>query len=139
MPEYAVPKEASTVMIMRPAIDIKDGPFEVLMVKRHPASVFAPDCYVFPGGCIDEEDCSDEAVSFCRGLDRQKAFRILGGMSTEAMALGAWVAAVRETYEEADIFLSANPPDPDTLTVRRRQLLDGKERFTNILKREKLS
>jgi len=137
MPKYAVPKEASTVVIMRPAIDIKDGPFEVLMVERHPASVFVPDCYVFPGGCIDEEDCFDEAVSFCRGLDRQKAFRILGDMPTEAMALGAWVAAVRETYEEAGIFLSADPPDPDTLAVRRRQLLDGKERFTNIVKREK--
>ena len=47
-----VPKEASTVIIMRPAIDDKHGPFEVLMVERHPSSSFVPDCYVFPGGVI---------------------------------------------------------------------------------------
>lgn len=137
MPEYAVPKEASTVIIMRPSIDGKDGPFEVLMVERHPESVFVPDCYVFPGGRIDAADCSNESASFCRGIDRQKAFQILGDMSTEAMALGAWVAAVRETYEETGIFLSADTPDPEILALYRRQLLAGEANFTDIMKKGK--
>ncbi|MBN1382296.1 MAG: hypothetical protein JXA41_11520 [Deltaproteobacteria bacterium] len=137
MSEYVVPKKASTVVIMRPAVNGTDSPFEVLMVERHSSSVFVPDCYVFPGGVIDAEDCSDESASFCRGLDRQKAFKILGDMPTEAMALGAWVAAARETYEEAGILFSADSPDPDILAGHRRQLLDGKAGFTDILKKEK--
>ena len=136
MKTISVPKEASTVIILRPAIDREHGPFEVLMVQRHPGSLFVPDCYVFPGGCIDEDDCSREATSFCRGLDRQKAFQILVDMPTEAMALGAWVAATRETFEETGIFISSEPRDLPTLACRRRQLLDGEINFTNILKME---
>lgn len=131
------PKDASTVIILRPAIDREHGPFEVLMVQRHPDSLFVPDCYVFPGGCIDEDDCSRESASFCRGLDRQKAFQILVDMPTEAMALGSWVAATRETFEETGIFLSSDPRDLHTLACCRRQLLDGETTFTDILKREK--
>ena len=136
-PEYVVPKEASTVIIMRPAIDDKHGPFEVLMVERHPSSSFVPDCYVFPGGVIDEEDCTDESASFCRGLDRPKAFEILRDMPSEPMALRAWVAAVRETYEETGLLFSADAPNPVTLAAGRRQLLDGEASFTDILKKGK--
>lgn len=107
------------------------------MVRRHPDSVFVPDCYVFPGGCIDDEDCSPESASFCRGLDQQKAFEMLVDMPTKAMALGAWVAATRETFEETGIFLSNDPHDPLTLVRCRQQLLAGETTFADILKREK--
>lgn len=122
---------------MRPAIDREYGPFEVLMVQRHPDSLFVPDCHVFPGGCIDDDDCSMELESFCRGLDRQRAFQILVDMPNEATALGAWVAATRETYEETGIFLSSDRLDLTNLACCRRQLLDGKASFTDILKMEK--
>jgi 8-oxo-dGTP pyrophosphatase MutT (NUDIX family) len=133
----SVPREAATVIILRPAIDRGNGPFEALMVHRHPDSIFVPDCYVFPGGCIDDDDCSQEAASSCRGLDRQKAWQILVDMPTEAMALGAWVAATRETFEETGIFLSSDPHDRPALNCYRRQLLKGEISFTDILKREK--
>ena len=137
MSEYVVPKEASTVIILRPTREDQHGPFEVLMVERHPASVFVPDCYVFPGGVIDEDDCSDELASFCRGVDRPKAFRVLKDMPCEAMALGAWVAAARETYEEAGLLFSVDPPDPERLAIGRRQLLNGGASFLDVLKKEK--
>jgi 8-oxo-dGTP pyrophosphatase MutT (NUDIX family) len=107
------------------------------MVQRHPDSIFVPDCYVFPGGCIDEWDCSQESASLCRGLDREKAFQLLDDMPNEAMALGAWVAATRETFEETGIFLSSDPLDLPALTCGRRQLLAGEATFTDILKRGK--
>ena len=132
-----IPKQASTVIILRQAIDRGHGPFEVLMVRRHADSLFVPDCYVFPGGCIDDDDCSQESASFCSELDRQKAFQILGDMPTEEMALGAWVAAVRETFEETGIMLSSGFHDPDTLARCRRKLLKGEIKFTDILKRGK--
>lgn len=137
MKTISAPKEASTVIILRPAIDLEHGPFEVLMVQRHPDSLFVPDCYVFPGGCIDNDDCSQEAASICRGIDRQMAFQILVDMPTEAMALGAWVAAARETFEETGIFLSSDPQGAHTLACCRRQLLAGETNFADILKREK--
>ena len=137
MKNIPVPKEASTVIILRPAIECEHGPFEVLMVQRHPDSLFVPDCYVFPGGCIDEDDCSPELASFCHGLDRQKASQILVDMPTEAMALGAWVAATRETFEETGIFISSELHDLPILACRRRQLLAGETTFADILKNEK--
>ncbi|MCK9195672.1 MAG: hypothetical protein M0P16_01675, partial [Syntrophales bacterium] len=137
MKTISVPKEASTVIMLRPAIDREYGPFEVLMVQRHPDSLFVPDCYVFPGGCIDDDDCSQELAFFCRGLDRQRAFQILVDMPTKEMALGAWVAATRETFEETGIFLSSDPCDLPTLARCRRQLLDGETDFKDLLKREK--
>jgi recombination protein RecT len=133
----SVPKEASTVIILRPAIDREHGPFEVLMVLRHPDSLFVPDCYVFPGGCIDDDDCSQKLASFCRGLDRQRAFQILVDMPTEAKAIGAWVAAAREIFEETGIFISSDPLDLPTLSSCRRQLLDGEANFADILTRGK--
>ncbi|MCX7635524.1 MAG: hypothetical protein N2Z74_07250, partial [Syntrophales bacterium] len=99
---YAVPKEAATVLPLRPG---KEG-FEVLMVKRHPASVFVPSCYVFPGGCLDDDDCQPVLERRCRGLTREQAFAVLKDMATPAMALGAWVAAIRETFEETGILLA---------------------------------
>ena len=138
MNTISVPKEASTVIILRPTIVREHGPFEVLMVQRHPDSLFVPDCYVFPGGCIDDDDSSQELASFCRGLDRQMAFQILVDMPSEAMALGAWVAATRETFEETGILLSSDLPDIPTLARCRRQLLGGETSFLDILKRENL-
>jgi len=109
------------------------------MVQRHPDSLFVPDCYVFPGGCIDEADCSQESASFCRGLDRQKAFHILIDMPSEAMALGSWVAATRETFEETGIMFSSEPRSPHLLAALRIKLLDGESNFAEILKNENLT
>lgn len=137
MTEHAIPKDASTVVIMRPAIDKKDGPFEVLMVERHPASIFVPECYVFPGGCIDEEDCSDAFLPFCTGMNRSKASRILTDMPSEKLALGAWIAAVRETYEEAGILFSVDNVDADSLAVCRQRLVSGKMSYFDVLEKTK--
>jgi 8-oxo-dGTP pyrophosphatase MutT (NUDIX family) len=38
------------------AIVLRDGPLEVLMMRRHVHSSFAPDVWVFPGGAVEEID-----------------------------------------------------------------------------------
>jgi 8-oxo-dGTP pyrophosphatase MutT (NUDIX family) len=38
------------------AIVLRDAPLEVLMMRRHVRSSFAPDVWVFPGGALDEAD-----------------------------------------------------------------------------------
>jgi 8-oxo-dGTP pyrophosphatase MutT (NUDIX family) len=134
----ATPKEAATVIIMRPEAGAGDGPFEVLMVHRHPDSAFVPECYVFPGGCIDEEDCAPELLPYCRGRDRETALRILGDMPNAELACGAWVAAVRETFEETGILLAHTPVPQDRRAFLRRRLLAGEKNFNELVREERL-
>jgi len=108
-------------MLLRPA---RDQGFEVLMLRRSSGSAFAPDAFVFPGGTVDPEDASDDAVerTFGTGLDRlRKQFRATIPQqlpSTEAPvgaaeAAALYRAAIRELFEEAGILIartSSNEP-----------------------------
>src|SRR5918911_4423696 len=38
------------------AIVLRDGPMEVLMMRRHAKSSFVPDAWVFPGGALEDAD-----------------------------------------------------------------------------------
>jgi len=134
----AIPKEAATVILMRPSPDADRGPFEVLMVHRHPDSLFVPECYVFPGGCIDGGDCTPELVPYCRGRDAETARRILGDMPDAAMSLGAWIAAIRETFEETGILLAQPTFSGEKLAHFRRLLLSGKKTFAELVREEEL-
>jgi 8-oxo-dGTP pyrophosphatase MutT (NUDIX family) len=44
------PLRAASVIVLR------DGPLEVLMLRRNPASSFTPGAWVFPGGIAEEDD-----------------------------------------------------------------------------------
>ncbi|HEY5211240.1 MAG TPA: NUDIX domain-containing protein [Stellaceae bacterium] len=83
---------AATIMLLR------DGPagIEVLMVRRHTKSGFAAGALVFPGGKVDAADAA---------LTRH---------SRPADLLPFRIAAIRETWEEAGIFL-AHPRGEDRL------------------------
>ena len=99
------PKDAATVIILRQSP--KDpGAFEVLMVLRHMDSKFVPGSYVFPGGCLDEGDYSPDMESLCTGMDEKKAQAIFQDMSSPEKAIGAWVAGIRETFEEVGLLLA---------------------------------
>jgi 8-oxo-dGTP pyrophosphatase MutT (NUDIX family) len=65
-----------------------------------------PGNYVFPGGTVDPED---RAYGFWKehvDMDSTSIFRRLGGDLTVDEALAYGVAAVREAFEEAGIFLA---------------------------------
>ncbi len=99
------PKDAATVIILRqPPGD--PGDFEVLMVLRHMDSKFVPGSYVFPGGCLDQGDYSPDMEKLCMGMDAKKAQAILDDMSSPEKALGAWVAGIRETFEEVGLLMA---------------------------------
>ena len=57
---------AATVMLVRDAAggtgSGRSGPLEVLLVRRHPESVFAADAWVFPGGRVDPGDAAPTPV-----------------------------------------------------------------------------
>jgi len=100
------PHDAATVILLRPSLKKDGGSFEVLMVLRHPDSKFVPDSYVFPGGCLDQEDCLPEMENLCTGMTLKEAQAVFHDMSLKDKALGAWVAGIRETFEEVGLLLA---------------------------------
>ena len=95
----ATPVPAATVILFR------DGPVspEVLMLERHSRSVFLPDMYVFPGGRVEDQD--HELAEHVSGLSAEQASAALPTID-EKLALGFFVAAIRETFEESGILLA---------------------------------
>jgi 8-oxo-dGTP pyrophosphatase MutT (NUDIX family) len=100
------PKEAATVILLRRREEKPAEGFEVLMVLRSKESKFVPSSYVFPGGALDDQDCLPEMEALCRGVERSQAFAALKGIPSPAMALGTWVAGIRETFEEVGLLLA---------------------------------
>jgi 8-oxo-dGTP pyrophosphatase MutT (NUDIX family) len=100
MNEIVSPIKASTIVVVRPDFN---GGIEVLMTRRRPEMQFLGGFLVFPGGGVENEDCSEKMLSLCRGLTRSEAQKILGDDISQEMSLGHWVAAVRELFEETGI------------------------------------
>lgn len=88
------PLPAASVIVLR------DGPLEVLMLRRNEKSSFVPSAWVFPGGIAE-------------ALDHE-----LAGNSMDAMR----VCGARETFEEAGVWLGASLDDAE---AKRRELLAG--------------
>ncbi len=111
---------ATTILVLRPS----DDGFEVFLVRRHRRSGFLPDAWVFPGGRVDASDAlaDDPAV---RGGERAMAHLGLG--RDEAVA--TLVAGVRETFEEAGIWLG----DGALPEAARLPLSRGEVRLADLL------
>jgi 8-oxo-dGTP pyrophosphatase MutT (NUDIX family) len=139
------PKDAATVIILRQSPE----DFEVLMVLRHMDSKFVPGSYVFPGGCLDQGDYSQEMEGLCTGMDAKKAQAILHDMSSPENALGAWVAGIRETFEEVGLLMAYHGDKTlmsfDTEDVRtrfrsyRKKLQTGEITLKTVLAAEGLT
>jgi len=145
--KYVEPKDASTIMLLRQRKKAGADAIEVLMVLRHPESKFVANAYVYPGGAIDEGDCEPEIDAFCRGMDRQKAARLMPDIPA-GKTLGAWVAGIRETFEEVGLLLAYDQKGSlvtfDTkerekrFCAYRNAIYKGKKRFRDMLAREGL-
>lgn len=101
-------RPATTVLLLRPA-GAGGSRFEVFLVQRHRNSGFLPNAWVFPGGRVDARDALHGHPRVRGGaglLDR------LGAPPAEAAAF--CVAGVRETFEEAGIWLGTGSL-PDAL------------------------
>ena len=90
------PIPAASVILLR------GDPLEVLMIRRHQKSSFAPNAWVFPGGAVDAGDERGATLDTMR------------------------VAAARELFEESGIWMGASLAD---LEAKRRALLAGQTTF----------
>jgi 8-oxo-dGTP pyrophosphatase MutT (NUDIX family) len=80
--------------------------FEVLLTRRAEDMAFLGGLYCFPGGTVRKEDCSETARGRCYGLLPSAARKIAGAHFTPNGALGLWIAAIRELFEETGILLA---------------------------------
>jgi 8-oxo-dGTP pyrophosphatase MutT (NUDIX family) len=106
----AVPSPAATLVLLR---DRPAGGVECLLMRRHLKSKFAAGDFVFPGGKIDAGDNPDDAAQWCRGLPVNAAARRLSLEDAPTTALGYWIGAIRETFEEAGLLLAVDAAGRD--------------------------
>jgi 8-oxo-dGTP pyrophosphatase MutT (NUDIX family) len=145
-PDEIAIRPAATVMLVRDVPDAAGGSaLQVLMVRRNLRSDFVGGAYVFPGGAVDPADGGAEAEAACAGRSDAEASALLG---VDQGGLAYWVAVVRETFEEAGLLLAereggpallAGDPDEEArLVAARAAVNDGKLRFLDLCRDERL-
>lgn len=102
-------RDAATVVLLRP----RDETFEILFLRRHHGHDFMANAWVFPGGSLDADDRPSASASLPVDLGADEAARRLGDSDPER-ALGLFITAIRETFEESG-FLLARRTDKHTL------------------------
>lgn len=139
---HAVPvRDAATVMLVR---DGSEG-LEVFMLRRNLNSDFVGGAFVFPGGAVDPTDGGPEVDEVVWGRDDAAASALL---DLPSGGLAFWVAAIRESFEEAGLLLAYGPDgtivdlqDP-TVAARfaaaRAEVDAGGLRMVDLCRREKL-
>ena len=109
---HATPAPAATLILLR---DGEISP-EVLMLERHARSDFLPDMYVFPGGRVEEQD--RKLADRVTGVDAVSAAARIGTVPPD-QALGFFVAAIRETFEECGVLLARRRGHSELLDADR--------------------
>lgn len=112
------PRPAATICVARSTTHR----FEVLLLERPLETRFAAGAHVFPGGTVDPEDSSAEAID-----------RVEGGPAGEPQAV---FAALREAFEETGLLPAAGDASSAALMAaraRRESLLDGSLTFVELL------
>lgn len=134
-------RDAATVLLLR------DGPggIEVFMVRRNLRSDFVGGAYVFPGGAVDPADRHADLEAICEGRTDAEASRRLG---IDGGGLAYWVAAIRESFEEAGVLLAYDrngdvvhldhPEHVARWAEHRRQVDHGERRLIDVCAEEGL-
>jgi 8-oxo-dGTP pyrophosphatase MutT (NUDIX family) len=139
-------RDAATVLLLRDTEPDADGDaLEVCMLRRRAESEFVGGAMVFPGGAVDPEDRFDDLEGVCCGRTDAEASSILG---VDAGGLAFWVAAIRESFEEAGVLLAYHPDgdvirlDDDATNERfatHRAAVDGgRRRLVEVCEEEDL-
>jgi 8-oxo-dGTP pyrophosphatase MutT (NUDIX family) len=140
------PRDAATVILLR---DRTEGPYEVFLMRRKRNQTFMGGAYVFPGGRLDDADVDQELAACIGGLCVADARRLLQEPDLpEATALGLFVAAIRETFEEAGVLLArdaagnvVNLTAPETaarFSAYRLELHENRLTLAELVRREGL-
>jgi len=104
---YIRPKDAATLLILdRSGADVR-----VLMGRRHMRHTFMPGKFVFPGGRVDATDSRVRAQQGYHPVVEEKLRKELKAPKSDGRIRGFALAAIRETYEEAGVFVGSKELD----------------------------
>jgi 8-oxo-dGTP pyrophosphatase MutT (NUDIX family) len=140
----AKPKQAATVILLRPA---EFAGFEVFLTRRPDGMPFLGGMYCYPGGTVSKEDCCAAMISRTVGRTPMQARQIIGAAFTPEEAIGLWIAAVREVFEEVGVLLAADahgkklsmtPERAARLAGYHGELSEKRFGFATLLEREQL-
>ena len=109
---------AATVILTREYA----GELQVYLLKRNVNSGFMAGNFVFPGGTVEVEDRRFDIFNNHIDLSPDEIYHRLGGELSETEALAFGVAAIRETLEEAGVFLAQKNDQPGTSLEHVRNL-----------------
>jgi 8-oxo-dGTP pyrophosphatase MutT (NUDIX family) len=101
------PVDAAGLVLIRRG---RGGP-EILLGRRHRRAGFLPDIYVVPGGRVDRGDAAGSG--FLENLHPNAVAQLAAG-SRGRPPLAFARAAIRETYEETGLLLTAGGGTPTT-------------------------
>ncbi len=134
-------RDAATVLVLRDGVD----GLEVFMLRRNLNSDFVGGAYVFPGGAVDPDDRHLDLGPICEGRTDDEASARL---SLERGGLAFWVAAIRESFEEAGILLAYdtdgdfvdldNAADLARWAAHRAEVDQGRRRLIELCASESL-
>jgi 8-oxo-dGTP pyrophosphatase MutT (NUDIX family) len=113
----------------------------VFLVRRNDSIAFLGGAHVFPGGRVDASDHSHDVIGGVRlQADAYEGMTARMPDVPEDVAVAHHVAAVRELFEEAGVLLARPLSDASVqrLIAGRRDLLEGRITFADIIRREHL-
>jgi 8-oxo-dGTP pyrophosphatase MutT (NUDIX family) len=126
------PRPAATIILIR---DYHKR-LQAYLLKRNNKSRFFPGSYVFPGGVLEEDD---RDLGFWRDhidMDREEVSRRFGGINIAGEdTLAYCVAGIRETFEEAGVFIARNGSIPLLEQAGSIRIRDGLQNlwFRNLI------
>jgi 8-oxo-dGTP pyrophosphatase MutT (NUDIX family) len=126
MSHEVVVRDAATTVLLRDAPGREARGLETLLLRRHAGHVFGANAYVFPGGAIDADD-SDPALAARCGSGVEQALAQARGRGDDKQ-LAAWMAAIRECFEEAGLLVGCAARAPDFPRDELRQALNAQHR-----------
>jgi 8-oxo-dGTP pyrophosphatase MutT (NUDIX family) len=140
------PKEAATVILVRQALE---DSWEIFLARRHRQQSFMAGAFVFPGGQLESSDCDPEFCSFIyKACDFHPQALLQDNSLTAEKAQEFFIAAIRETFEEAGILLAGDTnetfitleqeEDIARFSGYRQDLNNNQISFVEILRKEKI-
>ncbi len=122
-----MPHPAATVVLLRNGAT----GLEALLTHRPSTMAFAPDVHVFPGGRVDAGDADPSLVERSSITPAEAAVALGGDLAPEA-AIAAFVAAIRECFEEVGVLLADVGRAGSAVEAARTALLRGEATFASM-------
>ena len=143
---HSVPKDSATVILVRRE---QGKTPEVFLARRHDSQSFMAGVYVFPGGQLEASDADIAETKLLSASDDFQPHTLLQDSTlARDMALGFYICAIRETFEETGVLFARNASDDSidfgnaTIQARfaayRQPLNEGKITLAEIIRQEDL-